>query len=277
MRSRHLLLPALMLGLVSSLAAHDLFLKLADYLVRPNAPIRITALNGTFTTSENAIERARIGDLTLAGPGGKQPIDTGQVSIVGTRTVIRAQTGAAGTYVMGLSVRPNEITIPAADFNTYLKEEGLGHVLEARRAAGELERGATERYAKHVKVVFQAGAARSDDYGTVLGHPAEVVPLANPYALGPGDTLAVRLLVDGRPAAGIEALAGGRNPAGARLRSLQLRSDGEGVVRIPLRSPGTWYVKFISMTRVTEPKLDYVSQWGTLTFAITRRPLRKGT
>jgi hypothetical protein len=270
-----LLIPVLMLGLASTLAAHDLFLKLADYRVAPNSAIRVTALNGTFTTSENSIARSRIGDVSLVGPGGRERIDTAQVVTVGTRTQIRVRTGPEGTYVLGLSVRPSEISLTGAQFNAYLEEEGLGHVVAARRQAGELNNGATERYAKHVKVIFQAGDARSESYGSVLGYPVEIVPLANPYGLSAGDTLALRLLVEGAPAAGLEALTGGRTPAGVRLGARKLRSDADGVIRVPLSGSGTWYVKFISMTHVTEAKPDYVSQWATLTFAVPRRPARK--
>ncbi len=270
MRPTRLLVPALLLAASGTLAAHDLFLKLGDYFVRPGAAVRITALNGTFTTSENAIARARVADLSLAGPAGRQGIDTTQLGAEGNRTVIRARAGGSGTYVLGLSLRPSEITLKGEQFNAYLKEEGLEATLAARRAAGELTRPATERYAKHVKVIFQAGAQRSASYAVVFGYPVEIVPLANPYELKAGDTLALRLLKDGAPAAGIAALAGGRTAAGAAIGPIALQAGPDGVVRVPLRARGTWYVKFISMTRVAEPKLDYISQWATLTFAVRR-------
>lgn len=107
---------------------------------------------------------------------------------------------------------------------------------------------------------------------TVFGYPVEIVPLANPYQLRLGDTLAVRLLVNGSAVGGIEALAGGRTPAGVLLAPLAVKSDADGIARVVLRAPGTWYVKFISMTRASESGLDYVSQWATLTFAIFPRP-----
>jgi uncharacterized protein DUF4198 len=270
MRRQRFLIPGLLLGLGSTLTAHDLFLKLTDYLVRPNAPVRITALNGTFTSSSNTIARSRVADLSLVGPAGRAPIDTGRLSAAGTRTVIRARTGASGTYLLGLSLRPSQITLGGTQFNDYLKEEGLGRIVEERRQAGELQKGATESYAKHVKVIFQAGAARSDGYASILGYPVEIVPLSNPYELGAGDTLRLRLLVDGRPAAGLEALAGGRTATGGLIRTTTLHSDPAGIVAVVLRAAGTWYVKFISMTRVTEPQVDYVSQWATLTFAVQR-------
>src|ERR1041384_6566238 len=82
MRSRwSRILPLLLLAaLTPSLAAHDLFLKLADFVVRPGTMVRITALNGTFTKSENSIARARVADLSLAGPGGRKQLDTTAVA-----------------------------------------------------------------------------------------------------------------------------------------------------------------------------------------------------
>jgi len=268
MRRSRWVIAALLAGVSSTLAAHDLFLKLADYRVRPNALVRVTVLNGTFTTSSNAIARTRLADLSLTGPPGRVPLDSMALRPTGTRTTITAHTGAAGTYLLGLSLKPSQITLKGAEFNNYLREEGLGEVVEARRAAGELERGATERYAKHVKMIFQAGAARSEDFGMVLGYPVELMPLRNPYEPRAGDSLPVRLLVNGVGAKGLIALAGGRSPAGGRVREQRLTADERGVVTVRLSAPGTWYVKFISMTRSNEPGIDYVSQWATLTFAV---------
>jgi uncharacterized protein DUF4198 len=272
MRSRwsRLLPPLLLAALTTSLAAHDLFLKLADFVVRPETTVRITALNGTFTTSENSIARARIADLSVAGPGGRKHLDTTAVAADGPRTAIEVQVGPPGTYVAGLSLLPSSIAEKGPQFNAYLKEEGLNAVLEDRRAKGELGKAVTERYAKHVKVAFQAGAALGDAWNVALGYPVEIVPLANPYALRAGDTLRVKLLVNGAAAAGRSAIAAGRSRTGARLPEQRVRADGLGVVPVVLGSTGTWYVKFIEMTRSSERGVDYVSQWATLTFAVPR-------
>jgi hypothetical protein len=106
-----------------------------------------------------------------------------------------------------LSIRPSQITQAAAQFNEYLKDPGRPAMLETRRKVGELRKGATEPYSKHVRTIFQAGAGRTQRYATVLGYPVEIVSLQNPYDLGAGDPLRVRLLVNGASAGGIEALA----------------------------------------------------------------------
>ena len=93
--------------------------------------------------------------------------------------------GDPGTYVVGASILPREITLEAKDFNAYLEEDGIPDVLAARRRDGELGAKATERYSKHVKAPLQAGSRRSAECNRVLGYPAELVPLNNPYPTSP--------------------------------------------------------------------------------------------
>lgn len=273
MRRRALLVSGLLLVLTSVLAAHDLFLTLRGYFVPPDSDLRITALNGTFTTSENSIDRSRIADLSLVTPAGRRQLDTAVVSAEGTRTAINVHSEAEGSYVAGMSIKPSEIDLTAKEFNAYLAEEGLGTVLAQRRRSGELARPARERYAKHVKVIFQVGGARSEGWSTVLGYPVEIVPLRNPYQLVAGDTIRFRLLVNGTASpAGQEVLAGGRTPSGARRTVRHLVTNAAGEVALSRASAGTWYVKFIHMSKAREAGLDYISQWATLTFAVAGSP-----
>ncbi|MEW5919204.1 MAG: DUF4198 domain-containing protein, partial [Gemmatimonadota bacterium] len=150
----------------------------------------------------------------------------------------------------------------------YLREDGIPDVLEARRKSGELEKPAKELYHKHVKALIQVGETRSEHFATVLGYPAEIVPLENPYTLARGATLRVRTLVDGKAAAHQYVLYGGRTPNEGRIEQRNVRSDAEGVARIPLSAAGTWYVKFINMARVDRDTVDYESKWATLTFQV---------
>lgn len=258
----------LLLSGATVLAAHDLFIKLTASFVRPGAAVRAPVLNGTFSSSTNAVARSRIADLSLVTPGGRERLDTTAVDASRDTTFLALRTGGAGTYVVALSTRPNNIDLSGKDFTGYLREEALTGVIAARKQAGTSADSVTERYSKHVKAVFQVGDARSDGYQTVLGYPAELVPLDNPYSLKPGGTLRVRCLVDGKPAAGLAVLAGGRRPDGSRLRRLEVASDADGIASVPLASRGHWYVKFIHMAKVDEPGVEYESKWATLTFEL---------
>src|ERR1041385_9156673 len=97
--------------------APHLFLTLASFLVRPESSVRVTALDGMFTKSEHSIARSRIADLSLVGPAGRKQLDTALVAADGPRTTIRIQIGPPGTYVAGLSLRPDTVSLAGAQFD----------------------------------------------------------------------------------------------------------------------------------------------------------------
>lgn len=256
----------------TALWAHDLFLRLDSYFVEPNSDVRVRVLNGTFSKSEGAVARHRIRSLDLATPSETLKLDTTSWLPEGERTIFAIQTREAGTYVVGASVLPRSIALSAKDFNAYLRGDGVLDVLEQRRRDNALDRPAKELYQKHVKAVFQAGTQRSAGFDRVFGYPAELVPLDNPYAARVGGVLRVRALVDGQPVPNQLVLAGGRTGRDQRIAQRAMRTDAQGLVRVPIRSAGVWYVKFIHMAPAPPgDTVDYHSKWATLTFAV-RRP-----
>jgi uncharacterized GH25 family protein len=260
----------LILASASLALAHDLFLKPDAFFVAPNGTVSVTALNGTFSSSEGSVTRDRLIDMAIAGPGGRIKGDTSTWSAEGKASRWTAKVGRAGTYTLGASLKPRIIALPAMEFNAYLASDGLPDILEARKKNGELARSSKERYSKHVKALVQVGDARTPSYGTVLGYPAEIVPLNNPYETGKG-MLRIKALVDGAPMPGQVVIAGGRTPRGARLTEQTVRTDAQGVASIALNASGTWYVKFIRMVRIpasAKDSVDYESKWATMTFAI---------
>ena len=269
MKWRYPIVAGCLLATASSLYAHDFFFRLDSFFVTPGSTARIKALNGTFSVSENSITRDRLRDLSVVSPAGRSRSDTSLWSFTGDTSVFTVRTGASGTYVVGASLMPREITLSATEFNTYLADDGIPDVLAERKRTGELGKGATERYAKHIKALLQVGSTRTGDFSVVLGYPAELVPLDNPYTMRPGGVLRVRAMVDGKPVPNQLVVSGGRLPNGNRLPERRVRTNASGVARVTLGSRGQYYVKFINMVpyRGTE-KLDYESKWATLTFQL---------
>ena len=267
MRKHVVLAAVLLLATTSLLFAHDLFLKLETYFVPPRTPVRIAVLNGSFTTSEGAVTPDRLRDLSIASAGGRVALPRDAWRPQGDTTWLTLTTGAPGTYVVGASLLPRQIALAAKDFNAYLEEDGIPDVLAARTRDGELTKDARERYQKHVKAIFQVGDLRTRAFETVLGYPAEIVPLTNPYFAIVGDTLAVRCLLDGRPVAQQLVIAGGERDS-TRIPEVRVRSDTQGVARFVIRTPGKWYIKFIRMTAVQGDSVNYESKWATLTFQV---------
>ncbi|NUP72154.1 MAG: DUF4198 domain-containing protein [Gemmatimonadaceae bacterium] len=269
---------SMMLGLAVLVAdAHDLFLRPRDFVVRAGSEVQVRVLNGTFTTSEAAVARNRLRELTVAGPAGISHPDHAAWSDTVKESRWRVTLREPGTHVLGASLEPKTIRLSGTEFNGYLLEEGLPQVHAARKAARQLGDSAHERYAKHVKALVRVqGEGRvttspaDTAYRLALGYAAELVPLDDPYRLAPGGSLRVRALVDGRPVANLVVQAGGRTPSGRRIAQREARTDAAGIARFALGARGIWYVKFISMRPVAASagdSVNYESKWATLTFA----------
>ena len=199
------------------------------FFVPPNAPVSVMLLNGTFTGAagrwrgpDRRHQRRLAGRPHAARRRGR--------AHAGGHHAPRAAHGAPGTYVVGVSTKPRRINLAGADFNQYLALDGIPDVLIQRAAKKQLDQPATERYSKHVKAILRVGDAHTDGFGAVLGYPAELVPLDNPYHARPGSELAFLALVDGAPAAHQLVLAGGQRPNGDTIEEL-LVARARGVVR----------------------------------------------
>lgn len=253
--------------LTASVFAHDLFLKTDSFFLQPNSKYVVKIMNGTFQKSEGAVSFARLNDVSVVSAGKTAHPKEADFTKDETTAFLNLKTGAAGTYVVGLSTKTREIALTAEEFNEYLKEDGLPDTLEERRKTGELEKNAKERYGKHVKAILQIGKKQTDDYKTILGYPVELVPQQNPYQLKKGDAIEILCLKDGKPLAGQVVLAG-REEKGKIIAAPELRSDRNGIVKLRLDGAGKWFVKFISMMKLDDPDLNYESKWTTLTFEL---------
>jgi len=137
-------------------------------------------------------------------------------------------------------------------------------VLEARTRAGELDVRPASATRSTSRRFSRFGDLRTNSFEFVLGYPAEIVPVTNPYFVIVGDTLAVRCLVDGN------RWPNSRHRRGARdstpIPETRARTRADGVARFVIRTPGKWYIKFINMVPVSGDSVNYESKWATLTF-----------
>ena len=248
-------------------AAHDLFIKMDSYFLAPNTPIEIPIINGTFSLSENSITADRVADVSIVHDGHSHELDTDSWRADGDTTFYGLRTGDPGTYVFGASTLPRDLGQDAPDFNEYLAHDGVLDVLAQRALDRELDTDVWERYSKHVKAVFQVGSETTGGIDVVLGYPAELIPITNPYEISAGAEMVVRALVDGQPVAKQLVLAGGEGGRGA-IEERSARTDSDGVVRFRIDEPGRWYIKFINMVKTSAEGVDYESKWATLTFEI---------
>ena len=257
-----------LLVIIAAAQAHDLFLKLDSYFLRPNSKAVVRLLNGTFQASEGAVSRDRMRDISLIAP---DPRVRTPESLAwrdeGKTTVMEIQTGGPGTYVVGISTKPREIDLKAADFNNYLEHDGLPDILAERKKNNELGKDVRERYSKHVRAIFQVGDRRSDDYKTLLNYSVEIIPQQNPYSLKVADNYRVQCMLEGKPLINQFVIAGWESGAG-KVEEFSTRTDATGIASFKLRGTGRWFVMMIHMQRVNKTDFDYESKWTTLTFEV---------
>ena len=112
--------------------------------------------------------------------------------------------------------------------------------------------------------MYQVGEARTGGLDVVLGYPAEILPLKNPYDLSVGDEMVIRAMVEGQPVDNQLVLVGGDGD----MVGAEGRTNSAGVFRFTIDAPGRWYAKFINMQLTDEEGLTHESRWATLSFEI---------
>jgi hypothetical protein len=271
---------AMLVAAATLVSGHELFLHPRGFLIAPHATITLPVLNGTFLASENAIERARITDLSLRGPDGRMAIDRAGWTERDPRSTVRVTVAGPGTYVVGVAIGARTIALDGPAFDRHLAKEGLTPILDRRRAGGRLGRPARESCAKAAKTLIAvtdatghlAAPPRNGRSAALVanGYDAEIVPLIDPYAVTVGDTLPVRALLGGRPLAGWAIRAGGTFGTSTEAIPPQVvTTDRDGRATLRLTHAGHWFVTFVHMVdAVPGGPVDYVSHWATLTFGV---------
>lgn len=267
------------------LSSHDMYLKLDRYFLKPNTDAVIELYNGTFDQSDNVITRDRMLDVSLVGNGERISPDTSAWFEKNKTTYLNFTAGSSGTWIAGVSTKPKSLGMSAESFNDYLKHDGVLDMLALRKQNGTHADSAVEKYSKHVKILFQVGDNRSDDYQIALGYPIEFIPLTNPYSIHPGHDLPVKLLLNKIPLTNQLVYVGSKAAVKEHTHNghthshddqsdhshdelTQLRTDEKGVVNVPISTEGIWYLRTIHLVEIEEEGLTHESNWATLTFAV---------
>lgn len=290
------------------LCSHDLFLKMETYFLEPNQETTLFLYNGTFEKSENIITRDRMLDASIISHDERQVINADQWEDKdSTITLLNFKTAKAGTYVAGVSTRARNIELTADKFNSYLKHDGVLGILEQRKKDNTLDQDAVESYQKHVKAIFQVGDIKTNDWKTEFGYPIEFIPLDNPYEKYSGDTLAVKLLLDGKPLS--NQLVYANHVSGSHSHSIEsqdhshgdedhshdqdnstqvensesnedhshthgqeLRTNNQGEIFVSLPRDGVYCLRTIHMVQMPEDDmLTHESKWATVSFEVSHK------
>lgn len=172
-----------------------------------------------------------------------------------------------GSHIVGYRSNHARVELEADKFEKYLKSEGLERIIELRKQRGESSKSAREVYSRAAKCLIRADATGDAGWERAVGFTLEILPEKSPAMLAPGDVLPVRIIFNGKPLEGVLISAFEKSePAATRV---DLRSDAEGRVRLPLSRRGVWLVKSTHMIAAgKELDADWESFWASLTFEI---------
>jgi len=258
-------------------SSHDMFLKMDHYYLEPNTENTLSIYNGTFAKSENAITRNRMNKAQITGPGFIFEPDTIMWYDEANISMLDFKTRGQGTYVAGVSTKPNFISLTADEFNEYLQHDGVLDIYELRSRNGDLNKPAAEQYSKHVKAIFQVGDLLTSDYEKPMGFPIEFMPLMNPGNYKIGDIVKFQLISNGKPLPGHLVYIGSdpdhdahnhQESEGHEHDELQITTNDQGIAVFQIIHKGLWYLRTIYMVPDDGESRDYVSNWGTLTFEV---------
>jgi uncharacterized GH25 family protein len=243
--------------------AHDFWIEPASYAPAVGAVIPIRLRVGEHFAGEPFVRKPdRIEWFAAVGPKGESPVP----GEAGAEPAGSLSIDTPGIHVIGYRSRQSFIELSASQFDQYLKEEGLGRILELRAAHGDKSGKARELYSRSAKSLVSAGAAKAGGHDRVLGFPLELVPEINPYSLDGRGALPIRLLFRGSPLAGAQVQAISHQDPRVVVTVL---TDAGGRATLRLDRPGAWLVKTIHMYELTDrSKADWESLWATLTFEV---------
>jgi uncharacterized GH25 family protein len=91
---------------------------------------------------------------------------------------------------------------------------------------------------KFAKAIFQASAAGSHEYGKIIGHRLELVPLGNPFLAKPGENLQIKVYFDGKPLIGIEVETGDGITPMEEKDIPRFKTDNQGIAVVPISKGG---------------------------------------
>jgi len=269
--NRHTTIPLVNLvlaALAAPLFAHDLYLMPEKFTTSSGTTLSVVFQNGDeFPEASSPVKVERLRNTRLLSRAGQAEFEN--LTAEATRTTAKVRVPGKGLAILSAHTIPNFIELDAKKFRSYLEHENLTEVIAWRDSHGESGKPGRERYSKFVKSLISAGEP-DGFYKESAGLTIEIIPEADPYALQPGQTLPVRVIFRGKPAADIAVESAWLEGGKAKMENIG-RTGKDGRIRIPVKASGPHRLHAIVMERCADPKAaDWESFWASLTFEIRK-------
>lgn len=240
--------------------AHDFWLDATPGAVGEPVLVRLAIGPEFAVEDEYPYNPLHIVRFTRIGPDGAEARFAG---FTGQQPAGRFIPRTPGLWVIGYQSAASQITLEAAKFEEYLREEGLTHVLEWRKAKGEQAAPGKEQFFRNAKALVQVGEGGGGAFDRALGMPFELVARTDPTL---GGAVVFEALVNGKPAPNLRIMAF----SAPHAKPVVAQTDPAGRATLHLDRAGRWLVKAVNAQRTTG-SADWRSDWASLTFEVKPR------
>ena len=217
-----------------------------------------------FIGEVSAVKKDRIEKLELHHQQKVQ--DMKPVISENPKELIAVPLTAEGGHVIALQTNSTFIELDGEKFNAYLKEDALDEAYAYRRKNNQLDKPGKELYARYSKLIFQVGNKVDDGYKKSVGLPLEIFVEQNPATLKVGSKVSFKIMYEGKPLFGARASVWNRHNNRTTRQPIFTQQDGR--IETHISNPGPWMVSVVKMVPSKDPKADWQSYWGSLTFGV---------
>ena len=272
-------LAAVLLLAVAALAsAHETWLLASSARVAVGEPVTLELTSGmVFDTAEYAIAPARI--VRKSGRLGRRTTPLTVVRRGDHALALRWTPRSAGIGALAVMLAPKRLELDSSKVEEYFAEIRATESLRAEWAAMPAGRRWREEYVKNATTFVRVGTPSPSDssWRVPAALALEIVPLGDPTSLRSGDTLAVRVLLHGRPLAGFmvgATAAGAVHDATGQAGTEQfVATDPDGQARVTLPVAGRWLLHGTDLRRARgDSRLEWRSNFTTLTIVVADLP-----
>lgn len=255
--------------------AHDVWLQPRGWQVAPGAALPVTVEIGHGPFRQRwGVQADHVAYLSSFGPEGTTD-RRAEFRPSSDDPNLSPSFARAGLHVLVLNSTDAFSDLPSIRFNDYLVAEGLTPAIDARARARTTGENGRELYRRRCKALIQVGSSNAADARLAtrpLGLSLEIVPLTNPYALGPDRQLPVQILYEGKPLPGALVMLTSLEFDTKPIATARTDTRGQTSFRVP--PVGSWLVNVLWTKPIRNPKADFETTFSSLTFgyAAAARP-----
>lgn len=247
------------------LQAHEFWMAPSKYYYSPGESLSLNFRVGEdFIGEAWAVKKERFERLEIHRTNSIE--DLLPLLKVDDEKALTLELSSEGSQVLVMQTNHAFSELKGEEFNAYLKEDALDEAYAYRRKNSQLDKPGTELYARYAKSIIQVGAKVDDAYKKSAGLPIEIFIEQNPATLKVGNKVSFKILFDGKPLFGARVSVWNRHNNRTTRQPIFTQQDGR--IETHISNPGPWMVSIVKMVPSKDPKADWQSYWGSLTFGI---------